>query len=201
MMRTNLRNIRQMKQRIFTLLTALLLGITAQGAQETPVTDERMAWWRDARFGMFIHWGLYAVPAGTYNGKDAYYAEWVMFDSKIPVAEYANYANGFNPVKFDANQWAQLAKDAGMKYVVITAKHHDGFCMYKTGVDGFNVVDATPFKRDPVKELAEACRKRGLKFGVYYSQAQDWHHAGGGILEGDAAVGQGAGRRLRQVSG
>ncbi len=171
-----------MKKHILTLLTALLLGITAQGAQETPATDERMAWWRDARFGMFIHWGLYAVPAGTYKGKDAYYGEWIMLDSKIPVAEYANYAKGFNPVKFDADQWAQLAKDAGMKYVVITAKHHDGFCMYKTGVDDFNVVDATPFKRDPVKELAEACRKRGLKFGVYYSQAQDWHHAGGGIL-------------------
>lgn len=163
------------------MLTALLLGITAQGAQETPATDERMAWWRDARFGLFIHWGLYAVPAGTYNGEESGYGEWIMNRFKIPVAEYANYAKEFNPVKFDADQWAQLAKDAGMKYVVITAKHHDGFCMYKTGVDDFNIVDATPFKRDPVRELAEACRKRGLKFGVYYSQAQDWHQPGGGI--------------------
>ncbi len=150
---------------------------------ETPAQrDNRMGWWREARFGMFIHWGLYAVPAGIYNGKDVdFYGEWIMNSGKIPVDEYAKFAGQFNPVKFNADEWADLAREAGMKYLVITAKHHDGFCMYQTGVDDFNIVDATPFKRDPVKELAAACAKRGIKFGVYYSQAQDWHHPGGGI--------------------
>jgi alpha-L-fucosidase len=141
-----------------------------------------MEWWREARYGMFIHWGLYSVPAGTYNGKDVgWYGEWIMNSAKIPVAEYAKFAGQFNPVKFDADQWARFARDAGMKYMVITAKHHDGFCMYNTKVDDFNIVDATPFKRDPVKELAAACTRQGIKFGVYYSQAQDWHQPGGGI--------------------
>ena len=145
-------------------------------------SDTRMAWWRDARYGMFIHWGLYAVPAGSYNGKDIdWYGEWIMNSGKIPVAEYAKFAGQFNPMKFNADEWVNFAKEAGMKYMIITAKHHDGFCMYNTKVDDFNIVDATPFKRDPVKELAAACAKQGIKFGVYYSQAQDWHHPGGGI--------------------
>ena len=148
--------------------------------------DPRMDWWREARFGMFIHWGLYAVPAGIYNGRDqGSYGEWIMKGGKIPVADYAKFAGQFNPVKFNADEWADFAKEAGMKYLVITAKHHDGFCMFKTNVDDFNIVDATPFKRDPVKELAEACRKRGIKFGVYYSQAQDWSHPGGGIISNE----------------
>jgi alpha-L-fucosidase len=142
--------------------------------------DKRMAWWREARFGMFIHWGLYAIPAGEWKGKTIGGAsEWIMNSAKIPVADYAALAPQFNPVKFDADAWAQLAKDAGMKYVVFTSKHHDGFAMFPSQASAFNIYSATPFKRDPLGELAAACRKRGLKFGVYYSQAQDWHHPGG----------------------
>ena len=135
--------------------------------------DARMAWWRDARFGMFIHWGLYAIPAQ---------GEWYMND-KVPVAEYAKYAAQYNPVKFEARLWVRIAKESGMKYMVLTAKHHDGFAMFATAASRFNIVDATPFKRDVVKELAQACRDAGLKFGVYYSNGQDWHHPGGGKLK------------------
>lgn len=145
-----------------------------------PTHDQRMQWWREARFGMFIHWGVYSVPAGIYKGqKSNHIGEWIMRDFNIPVAEYAEYAKQFNPVKFDADEWVRLAKEAGMKYMVITSKHHDGFAMFHTHTDGYNIYDATPFKRDPIKELSEACQREGIKFGVYYSQAQDWHHPGG----------------------
>lgn len=139
-----------------------------------------MAWWREARFGMFIHWGLYAVPAGVHRGV-AYpnTGEWIMNDANIPVAEYADYAKGFDPRKFDAEAWVAIAKSAGMKYLIVTAKHHDGFAMFGSRASSFNIVDATPFHRDPVKELAAACARAGLRFGIYYSQSQDWHHAGG----------------------
>jgi alpha-L-fucosidase len=149
--------------------------------REYGVTHEkRMQWWRDARFGMFIHWGVYSVPAGTYHGQQSkHIGEWLMRDYNIPVAEYAGYAKEFDPVKFNADEWVQIAKNAGMKYIVITAKHHDGFAMFHTHVDGYNIYDATPWKHDPIKELSQAARKAGLKFGVYYSQAQDWHHVGG----------------------
>ena len=129
--------------------------------------------------------GLYALPAGEWNGK--YYdgiGEWIMFKARIPIADYEKLATQFNPVKFDAEAWAQLAEDAGMKYLVITAKHHDGFAMFGSKADAFNIVDATPFKRDPMKELAAACAKRGIKFGFYYSQAQDWSAPGGAMWEG-----------------
>ena len=142
--------------------------------------DARMAWWREARFGMFVHWGLYSVPAGVYHGKQiGGEGEWIMNSASIPVAEYADYAKRFNPVKFDADQWVCIAKNAGMKYIVVTAKHHEGFAMFKSQVSPYNIVDATPFHRDPLKELAEACRRQGIKLGFYYSQAQDWHHPGG----------------------
>jgi alpha-L-fucosidase len=148
---------------------------------ETPQQHEaKMRWWREARFGMFIHWGLYATYAGVYHDKPVGgLGEWIQHNAKIPVAEYAANAPQFNPTKFDADAWVSLAKAAGQKYIVITAKHHEGFAMFHTAVDGFNLYDATPFKRDPIKELAEACAKQGIKFGVYYSQAQDWHHTGG----------------------
>ena len=139
-----------------------------------------MEWWREARFGMFIHWGVYSVPAGTYHGEQSkHIGEWIMRDFNIPVTEYAGYAKQFDPEKFDAQAWVKLAKDAGMKYIVITAKHHDGFAMFHTHTDDYNIYDATPWKHDPIKELGDAARKAGLKFGVYYSQAQDWHHPGG----------------------
>ncbi len=148
--------------------------------------DARMAWWREARFGLFIHWGLYSVPAGIYENQyvDGYPA-WIMYDAKIPVAEYAAYAAQFNPVKFDADAWVKLAEDAGTKYIVMTAKHHEGFAMFHSQVDPFNIYDATPFKRDPVAELAAACAKYGMKFGIYYSEAQDWHHPGGAFWNGE----------------
>jgi alpha-L-fucosidase len=142
--------------------------------------NARMAWWREARFGLFIHWGVYSVPAGKWNGKDVpNIGEWIMNTAKIPTADYQKLPAQFNPVKFDANLWVKLAKDAGMKYIVITSKHHDGFAMFRSKVSPFNIYDATPFKRDPLKELSKACAKQGIKLGFYYSQAQDWNHPGG----------------------
>lgn len=135
-----------------------------------------MTWWRNARYGMFIHWGLYAIPAGSWNGRVSGSSEWIMNRAQIPVAEYERLAAEFNPVEFSAEGIVGLARDAGMKYLVITAKHHDGFALFKSNASNYNVVDATPFKRDIIGELAEACSSQGIRFGVYYSQAQDWHH-------------------------
>ncbi len=136
----------------------------------------RMEWFRDAKFGLFIHWGLYSIPAGVWKGKEIPgIGEWIMNHARIPVKEYEQLAKKFDPVKFDADKWVKMAKDAGMKYVVITSKHHDGFAMYHSKVSPYNIYDATPFKRDPMKELSEACKKYGLRFGFYYSQTQDWH--------------------------
>lgn len=139
--------------------------------------EEKMAWWREARFGMFIHWGLYALPAGVWKGQNIPgIGEWIMKRASVPVEEYAQLAGEFNPVRFDAEEWVALAKAAGMKYIVITAKHHDGFAMYRSACSPYNIADATPFGRDPMAELAEACRKEGLRLCFYYSQYQDWHH-------------------------
>src|SRR3974390_2899227 len=149
-------------------------------ANETPAQrDARMKWWREARFGMFIHWGIYSVPAGIYKGEEVKgIGEWIMNRGKIPVAEYQAYAKEFNPIKFNAEEWVRLAKNAGMKYIVITSKHHDGFAMFDSKASDWNIVKASPFGRDPLKELAAACRKYGLKLGFYYSQAQDWNNGG-----------------------
>ena len=142
--------------------------------------DARMKWWRNAKFGMFIHWGVYAVPAGTYKGKQIKgIGEWIMNRGKIPVKEYRAFAKEFNPVKYDPDQWVRLAKEAGMKYIVITAKHHDGFALFKTNASKWNVVDATPYGKDLLKPLEKACKKYGIKLGFYYSQAQDWNNPGG----------------------
>jgi alpha-L-fucosidase len=135
--------------------------------------DARMAWWRDARFGMFIHWGVYAVPAGAWNGKTNY-GEWIRNSAEIPLEVYDQFRTKFNPVQFDADSWVKMARDAGMKYIVITSKHHDGFCMFDTKQTDFNIM-STPFRRDPMKELAAACKKYGLKFCFYHS-IMDWHH-------------------------
>lgn len=164
------------------IILVLLLNFSwAKQAKAQQITDEeRMEWWTDARFGMFIHWGIYSVPAGFYKGQpQKNSAEWIMNRGKIPVAEYAKFAQLFNPTLFDAKEFVGLAKKAGMKYMVITAKHHDGFSMFHSKCNPFNVVDATPFGRDVMKELADECAKQGLKFGFYYSQAQDWSHPGG----------------------
>jgi alpha-L-fucosidase len=146
--------------------------------------DARMKWWREARFGMFIHWGLYSIPAGVYQGRNIpNLGEWIQNYAKIPSAEYKKYADQFNPTRFNAADFVKLAKDAGQKYMIITSKHHDGFAMFKSS-DPFNIVDATPFKRDVIKELSDACKKEGIHFGVYYSQRQDWNHPGGDVQGG-----------------
>ena len=138
--------------------------------------DQRIAWWRDAQFGCFIHWGVYSTFGGEWNGQPFKgYAEHMMRIQKIPRAEYAaKVVSVFNPVKFDADAWVKLIKGAGMKYVIITAKHHDGFAMYPSAVSKYNIRDASLFKRDPMRELSEACRRNGIRFGFYYSHAFDW---------------------------
>jgi alpha-L-fucosidase len=168
-----------MKKAIITLAVILLLfqGIAAQTALSK---DQRMQWWREARFGMFIHWGVYSVPAGTWDGRQiGGIGEWIMNRAKIPVADYQRMAKQFNPVKYDPDAWVRMAKDAGMKYIVITSKHHDGFALFETKASKWNVVDATVYGKDLLKPLAEACKKYGIKLGFYYSQAQDWNNPGG----------------------
>ena len=157
----------------------------AEPSQEGHVeTDEerdvRLQWWREGKFGMFVHWGVYSTTGGLYKGqKLPNSAEWMMCRGRIPIAEYEEYAGMFNPTEFDADEFVGLAKQAGMKYLVITAKHHDGFSMFGSKCNPYNVVEATPFGRDIMRELADACQKQGIRFGFYYSQAQDWHHPGG----------------------
>ena len=148
-------------------------------------TEARLRWFREARFGLFIHWGVYAVPAGFWQGKPTG-AEWIMFQGKIPVTAYRAFARDFTAAKYDPEAWAQLAADAGVKYVVITAKHHDGFALFDSAVSDWNAVKASGAKRDLLSPLAAAVRARGLRFGVYYSQSQDWNNPGGGKGRGAA---------------
>ncbi len=138
--------------------------------------DERLAWWRDARFGMFIHWGVYSGLGNEFEGrKGGGYAEHIQRVLKIPIPVYRKEVAGtFDPTNFDADAWVSLAKQAGMKYIVITAKHHDGFAMWPTKVNDYNIMDATPWHHDPMKDLRAACDRQGIKFGFYYSQAFDW---------------------------
>ena len=194
-------NRRILPQPLFALLPAALLagraahaadspsaaaeGVTVEpasptvAAAETPAQrDARMAWWREAKFGLFLHWGVYAVPAGSYKGTDTY-GEWIMHSAKIPVAEYRKFAARFNPVKYDPAGWARTAKDAGMRYIVITSKHHDGFALFPSAASKWNVADATPYGKDLLGPLVEAAHREGLKIGFYYSQAQDWNNPGG----------------------
>ncbi|MFC6098894.1 alpha-L-fucosidase [Olivibacter domesticus] len=139
--------------------------------------DQRIVWWREAKFGMFIHWGVYSLAGGEWKGKEVGgYAEHLMRKEKISREDYLKLAAQFNPSKFDAEEWVLAAKKAGMNYFIITAKHHDGFAMYDTDFSAFNIIKQTPFKRDPMKELADACRKHDMKFGFYYSHAFDWEH-------------------------
>lgn len=138
--------------------------------------DRRMKWWREARFGMFIHWGLYAVPAGEYKGqRSTRIGEWIMEWANIPRADYEKFAQQFNPAKFDAAKWVGLAKAAGMKYIVITSKHHDGFSMFNSEASNYDIVDSTPYRKDPIAALAREAKKQGLKFCFYYS-ILDWHY-------------------------
>lgn len=138
-------------------------------------------WFRQAKFGMMVHFGLYSVPAGEWKGKRMpYIAEWLQAYFRIPNDEYHQLAKAFNPIYFNAEEWVKLAKRAGMQYIVVTSKHHEGFAIYHSKADKFNIVDATPFGRDILAELAEACYKHGIKFGLYYSQELDWAHPHGG---------------------
>jgi len=140
----------------------------------------RLAWFHEAKFGLFIHWGLYSIPAGQWKGDSVPgIGEWIMNHAKIPVSEYEQLAGQFNPVKFDADAWVRIARDAGMRYLVITSKHHDGFALFQSKASAYNAVDATPFRRDIIKELADACGRGGMRLGFYYSQAQDWHEPNG----------------------
>jgi alpha-L-fucosidase len=168
-----------MKTTLSLLLTGVLAAACSYGAGgEEPLTpappdDERMAWWREARFGLFIHWGLYAIPAGEWEGQTNH-AEWIRTTAQIPIGVYDRFIEEFNPVEFDADAWARMAKDAGMKYIVITSKHHDGFCLFDSEHTEFDVM-STPFGRDIMAELAEACRRHGLRMCWYHS-IMDWHH-------------------------
>ena len=143
---------------------------------------ERGQLFDEGNYAMFIHWGLYSLLGNEVDGKTYYgIGEWIMNPrmAGIPVEKYKQLAGEFNPTNFDAKEIARIAKDAGMKYIVITAKHHDGFAMYGSKACDFNIVDATPWKKDPMKELAAACREAGLGFGFYYSHNQDWTFPGG----------------------
>ena len=171
------------------ILFAILILVSALGyAQGKPETKklldkERLEWWHEARFGMFIHWGVYALYGGNYHGHEQARggAEWVMNRCKIPVDEYQKMARQFNPVNYDADVWVKMAKDAGMKYIVVTSKHHDGFALFDSKASDWDVVDATLYGKDLIKPLAEACQKYGIKLGFYYSQAQDWNNPGGAV--------------------
>jgi alpha-L-fucosidase len=148
-------------------------------AAETPAQrDARMGWFRDARFGLFIHWGVYSVPAGSWQGNTGY-GEWFLEETKMPVSQYEQFAKTFNPVKFDAKEWVRIAKDAGMKYIVITSKHHDGFGMFRSDLTDW-CIKSTPFDRDPLKELADACKDAGITMCFYHS-IMDWHHPDWGV--------------------
>jgi alpha-L-fucosidase len=165
----------------FICIVLYVTAVSAQSAVATPAENLKTKWFREARFGMFIHWGLFAQHAGTYKGKKYYgISEWLQERAKIPAKEYEKFAAEFNPVDFNAAQWVSFAKASGIKYIVITAKHHEGFAMFKSMVSAFNIVDATPYKKDPMKELAAECKKAGIRLGFYYSQFQDWHEPNGG---------------------
>ncbi|MEI8284791.1 MAG: alpha-L-fucosidase [bacterium] len=153
------------------LMVALAFVSNAHSALDFEVTPESRAnWLNEDKFGMFIHWGLYAEPAR---------GEWVMCTEKIPVEKYKLLAAKFNPIKFDAKEWVRIVKDAGMKYIVITSKHHDGFALFDSQASDYNLVKASPFQRDAIQELKDACDLAGIKLGLYYSQAKDWYHKGG----------------------
>jgi alpha-L-fucosidase len=175
-----------MKKNLLTMLvlsTMILTMVSCKQKQQkdpAPVSMEennaRMQWWHDARFGMFIHWGVYSIPAGEHQGK-VYpgLAEWLMYDAKIPIKEYEKYAKQFNPTKYDAAEWVRIAKNAGMKYIVITSKHHDGFGLWDSKVSDYDIIDFAPYGKDIIKALADECKKEGITLCFYHS-IMDWHH-------------------------
>ena len=170
------------RMRVLGTLTAVLIAcasvsIAAESARETKEQrDARMRWWREARFGMFVHWGVYSIPGGEWNGK-VYggISEWIMAHADIPAGEYEKLPSQFNPVEFDPAEWVRIAEEAGMKYMVVTSKHHDGFSMFDTKQTEYDIVDATPYGKDVFKPLSEECKKAGIRFCAYHS-ILDWHH-------------------------
>jgi len=154
----------------FIICLSLCFKLYAQ----TSANNEKMQWWCDAKFGMFIHWGLFSQTAGYWDGHKAKGSEHFMLYERIPLKEYAKIANDFNPVKFNAEKWVLTAKKAGLKYIVITSKHHDGFAMFDSPTNNYNIKTRTPYAKDPMKELVDACHKHGIKFGFYYSLGRDW---------------------------
>lgn len=164
-----------MKKILILGLCMLAISLMAQTQESKAERDRRMEWWRDAGFGMFIHWGAYAVPAGIYKGQEVKgIGEWIMHSAQIPTQEYEGFVAQFNPVKFDAKKWVSIAKQAGVKYIVITSKHHDGFSLWDSQVTEYDVMDAAPFKRDILMELKNACQAAGIRLCFYHS-IMDWH--------------------------
>ena len=179
-----------MKRILISLL--YLLCLTSASAQKDPSltlkNPDSLQWFKDAKFGMFIHWGLYSVLEGSYNGRtmpdpslpqgNSWYAEWIQARLEIPSEEYRKLTARFNPTRFDAEQWVEEAKNAGMRYLIITTKHHDGFALWNSKVSDFDIMQ-TPYRKDVLAQLVKACRKYGMKYGFYYSHWQDWEHPGG----------------------
>jgi len=167
-----------MKTGLILIAFAGLLTVRCMHERKTE-TKKIPDWFADAKFGMFIHWGPYSVLGGEWNDRkieQGDIAEWIMERFKIPVKDYRKVASSFNPVSFNAQEWVLLAKKTGMKYIIITAKHHDGFAMFHSKVSKYNIMDYTPFGRDPIRELANACAQEGIRFGVYYSHREDWEN-------------------------
>ncbi len=149
-----------------------------QSNEQKNASERRLKWFQKAQYGMFLHWGLYSLPAGIWRGRESYthYTEWLQHHERISAVDWAKLAREFNPVSFDANEWVQTIQDAGMSYLTLTAKHHEGFAMFHSKASSFNIVDATPFARDPIEELADACSTHGIQLCLYYSQCLDWSH-------------------------
>ncbi|MCW3467979.1 alpha-L-fucosidase [Chitinophaga nivalis] len=179
--------VRKIPLLLFVLCSCMAMAVQSQDMPDmwtrnsSNHTHPGLKWFSEAKFGLFIHWGLYAQLAGKWNDSSYYGSgEWIMQRAKAPAAAYAQVASSFNPVKFDAEAWVKTAKASGFKYIVITAKHHEGFSMYDSKVTEFDIMDATPYKKDPMKALSVACRQQGIPFGFYYSQFLDWHEPNGG---------------------
>ncbi|WP_372757194.1 alpha-L-fucosidase [Mariniflexile sp.] len=152
--------------------TLVLIGVLISNAFAQ--STDKMAWWKDAKFGMFLHWGLYSQTAGYWDGHIAKGNEHFMIHEKISLKDYGKIADDFNPINFDAEKWVLTAKNAGMKYIIITSKHHDGFAMFDSPSNDYNIVERTPYAKDPMKALVDACHKHDMKFGFYYSLGRDW---------------------------
>ncbi len=169
-------------------LLVFFIVVLNETQAQTVSAANRADWFKEAKFGMFIHWGLYSILGGSYNGHtmpdksfkngNSWYAEWIQQRLEVPETVYRALVKQFDPVKFDADAWIREARDAGMKYFVITAKHHDGFALWDSKVSDYDI-GSTPYKKDILGELAKACKKYGLKYGFYYSHCEDWDHPGG----------------------